>query len=57
MSHTFKAVDRVEWLASAPLHHKAQFQGFFGLLGGQNALKMGSKWAHFTRWCTPNGLG
>ena len=23
----------------------------------QNAPKMGSKWAHFTRLCTPNGLG
>ena len=23
----------------------------------QNGLKMGSKWAHFTRLCTPNGLG
>ena len=29
----------------------------FGLLRGQNAPKMGSKWAYFTRLCTPNGLG
>ena len=48
MSHTLKAVDRVE-LASDPLHHKAHFQGFFALVWGQNApkwaqngLKMGS---------------
>ena len=24
---------------------------------GPKCPKMGSKWAHFTRWCTPNGLG
>ena len=29
----------------------------FGLVRGQNAPKMGSKWAYFTRLCTPNGLG
>ena len=29
----------------------------FGLLRGQNAPKMGSKWAYFTCLCTPNGLG
>ena len=45
MSHTLKAVDRVE--SACTLHHKAHFQGFFGLLRGQNAPKMGSKMGSF----------
>ena len=24
---------------------------------GPKCLKMGSKWAHFTHLCTPNGIG
>ena len=39
MSHTLKAVDRVE--SACTLHHKAHFQGFFGLGGA----KMPPKWA------------
>ena len=58
MSHTLKAVDRVESsLQVIAFTTRPAFKAFVGLLRGQNAPKMGTQWAHFTCWCTPNGLG
>ena len=58
MSHTLKPVNRVESPCECiPFTTRPTFKAFVGLVRGQNAPKMGSKWAHFTHWDTPNGLG
>ena len=39
-----------------PITTRPTFKAFW-TSGVPKCLKMGSKWAHFTRLCTPNGLG
>ena len=47
MIHTLMALDKVK---------RPTFKAFW-TSEGPKCPKMGSKWAHFTRLCTPNGLG
>ena len=39
-----------------PITTRPTFKAFW-TSEGPKCPKMGSKWAHFTRLCTPNGLG
>ena len=39
-----------------PITTRPAFKAFW-TFEGPKYPKMGSKWAHFTRLCTPNGLG
>ena len=56
MIHTLMALHKVK-SACQPHHHEAHFQGFCWTSEGPKCPKMGSKWAHFTRLCTPYGVG
>ena len=55
MIHTLMALDKVK--SACTITTRPTFKAFVGLLRGQNAPKIGSKCAHFTCLCTPNGLG
>ena len=46
------------WLHHTALQYKRRVQlGAYKWRKGVNSVKMGSKWAHFTYLCTPNGRG
>ena len=57
MIHTLMALDKVK--SSLQVNLIAMRPTFKALWTseGPKCPKMGSKWAHFTRLCTPNGLG
>ena len=63
MIHTLMTLDKVKCLQVNPITTRPTFKAFQPSEGPkcpkmpQNGLKMGSELAHFTRWCTPNGLG
>ena len=54
MIHTLMALDKVK--SAFQVNPRPTFKAF-GTFEGPKCPKMGSKWAHFTRLCTPNGLG
>ena len=54
MIHTLMALDKV--LQVNPITTRPTFKAFW-TSEGPKCPKMGSKWAHFTHLCTPNGLG
>ena len=59
MIHTLMALDKVKCEISLqvnPFTTRPTFKAFW-TSEGPKYPKMGSKWAHFTRLCTPNGLG
>ena len=56
MIHTLMALHQVQSACNEPLTTRPTFKAFW-TSEGPKCPKMGSKWAHFTRLCTPNGLG
>ena len=56
MSHTLKAVDKVCISLQSP-SPQGPLSRLSWTCEGPKCPKMGSKWAHFTRLCTPNGVG
>ena len=57
MIHTLMALDKVKSACKVnPITMRPTFKAFW-TSEGPKCPKMGSKWAHFTRWCIPNGLG
>ena len=54
MIHTLMALDKI--LQVNPITRRPTFKALW-TSEGPKCPKMGSKWAHFTRLCTPNGLG
>ena len=58
MSDKFTAVDKVKLdCKGSPSLQGPPPRLFWTSEGPKCPQKMGSKWAHFTSWCTPNGLG
>ena len=56
MIHTLMALDKVKLACQVnPITTRPTFKAFW-TSKGPKCPKMGSKWAHFTRLCTPNGL-
>ena len=57
MIHALMALDKVKCISQvSPITTRPTFKAFW-TSKGPKCPKMGSKWAHFTRLCTPNGLG
>ena len=56
MIHTLMALDKVKSASKNRITTRPTFKAFW-TSEGPKCPKMGSRWAHFTRWCTPNGLG
>ena len=54
MIHTLMALDKILQVNS--ITRRPTFKALW-TSEGPKCPKMGSKWAHFTRLCTPNGLG
>ena len=54
MIHTLMALDKI--LQVNPITRRPTFKALW-TSEGPKCPKIGSKWAHFTRLCTPNGLG
>ena len=57
MSHTLKAVDKVELACKWSPSPQGPLSRLLWTCEGPKCPKMASKWAHLTRLCTPNGVG
>ena len=56
MIYTLMALDKVKSACKLnPITTRPTFKAFW-TSEGPKCPKVGSKWAHFTRLCTPNGL-